>query len=87
MVYEIDNLSTINRISGETIGVPTQNSNGFSAGLNFLYHLIENFSSGLLCAFAFDKFLYNFKIFSLGKFRQLRKLGFNTHHLSFLIFG
>jgi len=55
--------------------------------MDFRNHLTKDFSPWLLCAFRFNKLFYDFNVFSLGKFRQLRKLGFDTHNLPLFIFG
>src|SRR3989338_1845426 len=47
----------------------------------------QNFSSGFLCALAFNKPFANFYLFSLSIFFQLHKLCLNRHYLSFFIFG
>ncbi|HRV25841.1 MAG TPA: hypothetical protein P5294_04850 [Smithellaceae bacterium] len=71
-VYQINHLPAVNGISCQAVGVPYQDSDRLFARVNFLYHLIKNFSARLLCAFAFNKGFRNFNVFPLGKFRQLR---------------
>jgi len=73
-VYGVDDKPAVHRISGETIRVPSEKSDRHFTFLHFAHHLVENFSPGLLCAFALNKSFCNFNIFPLGKFRQLREL-------------
>src|SRR3989338_340731 len=78
-INEINYFSTINRVTGETIGVPSEDSSCFTL-LNCIHHFSKNFSPGLLCAFRLLKFSENFKIFSTRKLTQFKKLSFNTHY-------
>src|SRR3989338_4457600 len=67
--------------------MPCEQSNRSFTFLNFSHHLVKHLSPGFLCAFTFNKGFRNFNIFPFGKFRQLRELCFNAHHLAFLVFG
>src|SRR3989338_362473 len=80
-VHKVDNFTAINRITGETIGVPCQNAKWFITCFNILNHFGELVSPGLLCAFRFRKLTDNLNAFSLGKFAQFKSLSFYAHHL------
>ncbi|OGY09341.1 MAG: hypothetical protein A2782_02600 [Candidatus Blackburnbacteria bacterium RIFCSPHIGHO2_01_FULL_43_15b] len=86
-VYGVDYQTAINAIAGEAIRMPREKSNWSFTLLHLAHHLVKHFSPRLLCAFAFNKSFGNFNVFPLGKFRQLRELGFNAHHLAFLVLG
>src|SRR3990167_4839492 len=62
-VHKVNNFTAINRISGETIRVPSEDSICF-ASLYRIHHLSKHVSPRLLCALRFLKFAENFKIFS-----------------------
>src|SRR3989338_8170466 len=66
-VYEIDNFTTVNAITGETIGVSSEDSICLTS-LNRVHHFCKLLSPRHLCAFRFLKFSENFKIFSTRKF-------------------
>src|SRR3989344_4846851 len=85
-IYEVDNFSSIYRVTGETIRMPREYSYAL-ARFNFTNHFGKKFSPGFLCAFRLGKFLQNFHIFSTRIFSQFKKLCLNRHYLMVIVLG
>ena len=79
-VHKVDYFSTVNRISRQAVGVPSQNSLRF-AFLNARNHFVKNWPARNFGRLFFNKHLRDFYIFSLGKRAQFRDLVFNRPNL------
>ncbi|MBI2100873.1 MAG: hypothetical protein HYT47_02555 [Candidatus Vogelbacteria bacterium] len=85
-VHEINDFATINTISRETIGVPTDDAHRLARVLDFLNHFGKHRPARFLGAFRLGKFLENLQIFSTGKLAKLEQLCLNAHNLVVIIF-
>src|SRR3989338_2457836 len=66
--------------------MPCQNAKWFARTFNILNHFGKTVSPGLLCAFRFRKYFYDFNAFSARIFAQLKKLCLNGHYLLVIFF-
>src|SRR3989344_6881789 len=82
----MNNLSTINTIPRQSVGVP-RNYSVCLSGFENCQHFCEFHSPGFFCGFGFLKGSDNFKFFFGGILLQLYELRFNRKHLSVVFFG
>src|SRR3989338_3329579 len=67
--------------------MPCQNAKWFARTFDILNHFGKTVSPGLLCAFRFRKYFYDFNAFSLRIFSQFKKLCLNRHYLLVIFLG
>ncbi|MBI2463002.1 MAG: hypothetical protein HYV65_02090 [Candidatus Spechtbacteria bacterium] len=75
-VKQVDNLSTVNRIARQSVGVPSKNSVCIAV-FNARNHLVENGTTGNFGRLLFDKLLGDMQTLLLGKGAQFCDLRFN----------
>ncbi|MCL5257727.1 MAG: hypothetical protein M1505_00615 [Patescibacteria group bacterium] len=85
-IQKIDNASTVNRIARQSVGMPGQNSVGFTS-FNTFYHFTKNQSARNFGRLFFYKLLDNVQSFGFRKGVQFCDLRFNTQHLLVLNIG
>ena len=85
-VHGIDDPATVNRVAGQSVGMPGQNPLSLAA-LKVRHHLVENLPAGRLGRHGFDELADDVQAFFLGELPQFGQLRLDGQHLPVVFVG